>query len=118
MRVVITRDEKRDGQLLQSSSESEAGTVDGESHGTAEAGDRDRGWKSSGRRKRTEAKGKHGDWRGRGEKRGGGNVGGDIRVEIDTTADEISAPNAESNKVLHLMSWKRVGQMREADWGE
>jgi hypothetical protein len=75
------------GRLMQSSSESEAGMVDRESHGTAEAGDRDRGWKSSGRRKTT---GKHRDWRGRGEERGGGNgerrkerganVEGDIRV--------------------------------------
>jgi hypothetical protein len=90
MRVVITRVEKRDGQLMERSSESEAGTVDGESHETAEVEDRDRRWKSSGRRKRTEARGKHRDWRGRGEERGGVNVGGDIRVEIDTTADEIS----------------------------
>jgi hypothetical protein len=36
MWVLITRDEKQDGQLIQSSSESEAGMVDRESHGAAE----------------------------------------------------------------------------------
>jgi hypothetical protein len=42
MRLVIMKEEKGDGQLMQSSSESEAGTVDGESHRAAEAGGRDR----------------------------------------------------------------------------
>jgi hypothetical protein len=80
MWVVITRDEKRDSQLMRSSSESEVGTVDRESYGTAEAGDRDRGWKSSGRWKRTEATGKHSDWRGRGEECGRAN--GERRKEL------------------------------------